>query len=240
MKCHQRKLRDKLMDEQPKPIQATLDGCIVCQITKDQAASVILVYEWLGTMPNAGIAFYGLFDNEVLIGVVCFGKGSGSKANTLCGDKNKHLAICLERGACVHWAHPHAASYLISRACKQAANDYGWKIFYAYSDREAGEIGTVYQACNWIYLGQGAGRPGNSWRFFYTSPDGKGYNSRSYRAYKKRKGLEWKDMELLGWLRRRQYDRGKYVLFVGSKTEKKLLRRALRYEEQSYPKRQHK
>ena len=27
-----------------------------------------------------------------------------------------------------------------------------------YSDPRDGEIGTVYQACNWIYLGEGVGR----------------------------------------------------------------------------------
>ena len=38
-------------------------------------------------------------------------------------------------------------------AVKLAHKEHGWEIFYAYADPEAGEIGTVYQASNWKYLG---------------------------------------------------------------------------------------
>jgi hypothetical protein len=51
----------------------------------------------------------------------------------------------------VHWAHPHAASRLIAHAVKFAAADFGWRVFLAYADMAAGEVGTVYQACNWLY-----------------------------------------------------------------------------------------
>ena len=39
----------------------------------------------------------------------------------------------------------------------------------AYSDWSAGEIGTIYQACNWSYLGH---RPTREWR----GPDGRRYD----------------------------------------------------------------
>ena len=238
MKCHQRKIRDDKMIDQPREVMTTLDGCEVKAITHKEAEAVILEYEWLGTMPTAGLAFYGLFDpGDVIIGVACFGRGSGSNAANLCGEEYRDLAICLERGACVHWAHPHTASFMIPRACKQARIDHGWLIFYGYSDHEAGEIGTIYQACNWIFIGQGAGRPGKSSRAVYTSPTGEDYNSRRWRAHKTKGGFEWADAERAGWTRRKQYDKGKYVWFEGSKTDKRKLRRALRYEPQPYPKR---
>lgn len=47
----------------------------------------------------------------------------------------------LARGACVHWAHPHAASHLIAKACKPAHQQFGWSVFFAYADPMAGEIG---------------------------------------------------------------------------------------------------
>ena len=64
--------------------------------------------------------------------------------------------MTLVRGACVHWAHPHSASYLINRSCKLLAKE-GKNIFIAYSDVDAGEIGTVYQASNWFYCGMTSG-----------------------------------------------------------------------------------
>lgn len=238
MICHQRLLRDRFMAQQPRPVQKSLDGCEVRSITREQAASVILKYEWLGTMPKVGRAYYGLWDGEELVGVACFGNGMGTNARALCGVENIDKAICLERGACVHWAHPHAASFLISRACKQAADDHGWRVFFAYSDQEAGEVGVVYQACNWLYLGQGLGRgQGETWRNNWYSPSGERYTSRRLRALKARTGKTGAELLADGWERRRHYDKGKYVHFEGDRRERKALLKALRYPPQPYPKR---
>ena len=49
-----------------------------------------------------------------LEGVVCFGSGPQGDTRKVVGEP----AICLERGACVHYAPPNAASFLIRRACK--------------------------------------------------------------------------------------------------------------------------
>jgi hypothetical protein len=52
----------------------------------------------------------------------------------------------------------HDASLLNSRACKLAHAEFGWKVFYANADPTAGEIGMVYRAANWLYLGEGVER----------------------------------------------------------------------------------
>ena len=154
--CHQRKIRDhySLIDPQPSP---ELSNCHVSLVTKEQAAPIILKYEWLQTM-NKFMYGCGLFHEEDLLGVVCFGIGPGTRSRYICGEKYAHLAVCLERGACVHYAPHNSASYLISRATKLLHTEYGYKIFFAYSDPAAGETGTVYQACNWMSQGQSPGR----------------------------------------------------------------------------------
>jgi hypothetical protein len=134
---------------------ATLDGCTVERVGAAEAKAIILRYEWLGTMPVIVGAAYGLrTPSGELAGAVVFGDAPGTASDDLCGSEWRGRAMALQRGACVHWAHPHAASFLISRACRQAYEDFGWVVFYAYSDRLAGEIGVVYQACNWRYLGR--------------------------------------------------------------------------------------
>ena len=239
MVCHQRKIRDDLMASDPRPVRQTLDGCGVIPITRAQAESVILTYEWLGTMPKVGRAYYGLVCDDELHGVACFGEGMGTNAKNLCGEANASKAIALERGACVHYAHPHAASFLIANACKQAAEDHGWRIFYAYSDAEAGEIGTVYQACNWLYIGTGVGRgKGATWRYNYFDPTGEQYTSRRWRAHKSRVGLIWEAAEAAGWTRVRHMDKGRYLNFYGGdKRECAALRKSLKYTTLPYPKR---
>ena len=52
--------------------------------------------------------------------------------------------IALKRGACVHWAHPHAASKLIRRSMDLLPARY--QVITATVDAAAGEIGTIYQA----------------------------------------------------------------------------------------------
>jgi hypothetical protein len=147
---------------------ATLEGCTVAEIPYAEAKAIITRYEWLGSMPPGARACYGLrTPSGELAGVAVFAPPPSPESRDICGPEHRDLTITLARGACLHWAHPNAASYLISRACRLAHAEFGWKVFFAYADPMAGEIGAVYQACNWLYLGQGPGRTSKGrWRFF--------------------------------------------------------------------------
>jgi thymidylate kinase len=68
-----------------------------------------------------------------------------------------------------------------------------YRLFTAYSDPMARELGTIYQACNWYYLGQRAGATVR-----YVSPyTGKVVSDRffrqrtAYRHYARELGLDW-------------------------------------------------
>ena len=154
------------------------------RITAGEAKRLILRYEWLGTMPGHVAVCYGLrAPDGDLLGAAVFGYGM-PEARDLCGRENRELAICLERGACVHWAPDNAASYLITRACKLAAADHGWRIFFAYADPSAGELGTVYLACNWQLIGHTRLKREN-----YRMPDGTLYTDRQRRRAGRHVGL---------------------------------------------------
>ena len=166
MKAYQRKIRDKEAKRDPRPVVG-LENAIVVEISYEKAKELILKYEWLGNMGTTERSFGLILDGE-LAGVVCFGKTGGTDtAKSVCGESWAQYVVTLCRGACCHWAHPHAASHLISAACRQMANSARTTksgrvvipayIFVAYSDVDAGEIGTVYQACNWLYCGKTSG-----------------------------------------------------------------------------------
>jgi hypothetical protein len=124
---------------------------------------------------------------------------------------------------------------MISRACKLAAEQYGWRIFYAYADPKAGEIGTVYQACNWLCLGVAVGRTGGKgrWRLF----DRRAGKWRSDRLLSRRK-LKLADLRAHPeWIAEWTPDKGRYVWFEGTRREKRDLKHALKYAPQAYPKR---
>lgn len=166
MKAWQRKIREREARKDPRPLVG-LENAIVVEISYEKAKPIILQYEWLKTMGSTERAIGLILDGE-LAGVVCFGKTGGTEtAKSVCGEEWAQHVVTLCRGACCHWSHPHSASYLISRACKLMANSGRTTksgkvfppayIFVAYSDTDAGEIGTVYQSLNWAYTGKTSG-----------------------------------------------------------------------------------
>jgi hypothetical protein len=158
LKAHQRLIRERHalevdpLIEDKRAAASSMSNAWVREIDNETAKQIILKYEWLGTMGTTDYRF-GLYFGEYLAGAVCFGRTAGTKtAASVCGPEYAHVVKTLNRGACVHWAHPHSASFLISRACRMMSEK-GYHVFIAYSDTEAGEIGTVYQASNWLYCG---------------------------------------------------------------------------------------
>ena len=237
MKAHQRLIREDRARSNPRPV-VPLEGCYVEQIDRATASTIILEYEWLRSVPANATAFYGLrsADGE-LIGASVFGPTPGTNSQNVCGEENREITIGLVRGACVHYVHQHAPSYFTAAAVRQAARDHGWRVFVAYQDERAGECGTIYQACNWVYIGAGTGRGGSNYRTLYVKPDGSTFSSRNMRRLYQRTGTSWDHYEALGWSKTREPDKGKYVWLEGSKTEKRRLRKKLRYPALPYPKR---
>jgi hypothetical protein len=152
VKCHQRIIREKEakmdMFGYPEPTDEIIKKAVCKEISFSMAKEIILKYEWLGTMPSQTVCSYGLFYENVLAGVVCFSDVRQQQKMSF----NGHPAIILARGACVHWAHRHSASKLISKSISKLDSS-KYHFVVGYSDPEAGEIGTVYQACNWYCVG---------------------------------------------------------------------------------------
>lgn len=246
-KAHQRLIRDRNA-EQPEPdldqklkLAASMDNATVKEIDYDTAKNLILANEWLGNMGTTRYAF-GLFFGPHLAGVVCFGDTAGTNVkSSICGSEHADKVATLCRGACLPWAHPHSASYLISEACRQMTKK-GYNIFVAYSDPEAGEIGTVYQASNWLYCGMT-----NATEKFKT-PDGKIRDARHVHLLTrdrtngtlkyKRTRAEQKALLLADGC---EFFKGnakhRYVGIYGNKGEKRILRKALKWNVLPYPKR---
>jgi hypothetical protein len=167
MIAHQRVIREAKIIDDPRPVNASLEGYSIETISRADAVPLILHYEWLGNVGRA-VHFVGLMSpTHELHGVACFGYGPAGPIRTLIGKP----ALCLERGACVHYAPANAASFLITGACKLIYRITGIGRFFAYADPMAGEYGGVYQAANWVYLGQGLnGGKGRAVRYSVLPP----------------------------------------------------------------------
>ena len=114
-------------------------------------------HEWLGKIPNRPTQRFTarLKKNNALAGVVIM--ATPNAFSHLLGKENRDLEKLVARGASISWAPKNLASWLVSSSVKWMVKHTNFRIFTAYSDPEAKELGTIYQAMNWMYLGQTSG-----------------------------------------------------------------------------------
>lgn len=159
---------------------------------KAEAIDFIKRYEWLGTITQYSTHYFGAYYKGVLGGVVIFSMPNAF--SKLLGDNTKDIERLISRGACASWTPKSLASSLIMKSIKYMVKNTQYRLFTAYSDPTAKELGTIYQACNFYYLGK---KSGTTTRYInpYT---GKIVSDRFFRqktAYKKyasELGIVWK------------------------------------------------
>lgn len=245
-KAHQRIIREHRAKEESsmqlfghwwESLNLSVDTAEVKYVDYNTAKQIILKYEWLGTMPTGCKFSIGLYIDRALAAVECFTDSKAGSKYSLFG----YPALCLARGACVHWAPAWAASYLIQKSIK-LIDPALYDIVIAYADTDAGEIGTVYQAANWYCIGTVS-------NIFWLSPKGERFDQRHHRDLSKEKINEKNKVlnnnhiiikeKLLneGW----QYATGgiryRYAQVVGNGKEKRKIRKMLEAKSVPYPKR---
>ena len=161
----------------------------------DEIKQFIERHEWLGKLPIWLTHRFTarLKKNDALAGVIIM--ATPNSFSNILGEENKNKEKLISRGACISWAPKNLASWLITKSIKHMVKNTEFRAFSAYSDPEAKELGTIYQACNFIYLGQkfGAGSqyldPDNPKRGWFGSS---GFADRSQIVrYAKKLGIEW-------------------------------------------------
>jgi hypothetical protein len=129
------------------------------------------------------------------------------------GVENRNREKLISRGACISWSPKNLASALVMFSVRWMVKNTNFSFFSAYSDTEAKELGTIYQACNFTYLGKGSGARAKY--FDPLNPTLGWYSDRSFRQvsfYKRyanelgiswqkdwndRNGMRWKNVPVL-------------------------------------------
>jgi hypothetical protein len=225
------------------PQNVDIKDAVLRETDYQTAKRIIEDYEWLGTMGTTQY-HYGIYYDGVCAGVVCFGYFQAMNTNSgghpyapYVGEKYGDRGIQLTRGACIFWAHEHSGSKLIAYGLREMAKK-GYKYVIAFSDPEAGEIGTLYQATNWYYLGFS---PGSDHHLDIYYKTGKLFsNDRDFfkqYGYRERGKMEEfiKDKSHLEIRRRRA--KGRYIKLIGDKKENKEMMEVLKDKIKPYPKR---
>lgn len=114
-------------------------------------------HEWLGKLPARPTHRFvaRLKKNGHMAGAIVM--ATPNAFSHILGKENRDKEKLISRGACISWAPKNLGSWLIMNSIKYMVKNTSFRIFSAYSDPEAKELGTIYQACNFIYLGQKSG-----------------------------------------------------------------------------------
>lgn len=168
--AHQRVIREQVADLEAgenlfgdywAALNLDIRNATVRQVSRKTAETIILKYEWLRSMPAVVWFCFGIFFDEVCAGVVVYGPEYIENLGRWDPYDYTGRIILLSRGACVHWAPAHSASKLIRASMKLLPKRF--EVVTATTDPGAGEIGTIYQACGFDYVGQ-MGKTTRPWR----------------------------------------------------------------------------
>lgn len=186
--------------------------------------------EWLGTLGPFKYGFGVSFGNVLGAVVVYSSPTTNNLAKGICGPDYARQVLQLSRGARLDWTPPNTSSQLIGWSLRWLKTNTPYRIIIAYADPKAGEVGAVYQACNFLYVGQ------SDPHIDVTLGNEKlPSTTRSLpKKFKSQPGLASLGLEAVVVQRPRKF---RYVHFIGSKYEKRALRKALKYSVEPYPKR---
>ena len=163
----------------------------------DEIKQFIEKHEWLGKLPARPTHRFvaRLKKNGIMAGAIVM--ATPNAFSFILGKQNRDKEKLISRGACISWAPKNLASWLITKSIKWMVKNTEFRAFSAYSDPEAKELGTIYQACNFIYLGQ---RSGTAKQYFDTDrPELGWFSDRDFRkkskyvVYAKNIGIEKED-----------------------------------------------
>lgn len=191
----------------------------VAPIDIPTASEFITQRHYLGRPGAASFAF-GLWDGTTLAGVCTYGTIISKNAAAICGERWADTVLELTRLVLLDETPKNSESYFIGQTFKWLN---GPRVLLSYADTNAGHVGTIYQATNWLYTGA-------STKGGYVTADGEQMHART--VSDARKGVSAADLDLR-W--QPCPPKHRYVNFIGSKTEKRAMRRELRWPVLDYP-----
>ena len=159
---------------------------------KKEATEFIRKYEWLGTIGSYPTHWFGAFYKGILGGVVIMGMPNAF--SKLLGEDTKNLERLIARGASASWCPMNLGSKFLMWCIKWMVNNTQYRLFTCYSDPQAKEKGSIYQALNFYYLGR---KSGTTIRCINPYNKNKIVTDRAFRArsfykhYAKDLGIKW-------------------------------------------------
>ena len=202
-------------------------------IKKEQSYEWLLYKHYAKRLPSISYAF-GLFKKDVLVGVCTYGIPASDQLLRCCGDEYKQTAFELNRLIKNDGLEKNTQSYFVAQTFKLLPKP---KIIISYSDPNNGHNGYTYQSLNFLYTGKGGGTGE--------------YKINNKQIHARHMNKSWfiknklyyddsltfnKNFERIGGVIIKTKPKNRYIMFLGSKTQKKNMLKNLKYDIKPYPK----
>ena len=122
---------------------------------KEDAVQFIKRYEWLGTIGSYPTHWFTAYYKGILSGVIIMSMPNAF--SKLLGEETKNIERLIARGASASFCPKNLGSKFLMWCIKWMVDNTQYRLFTCYSDPQAKELGSIYQALNFFYLGQKSG-----------------------------------------------------------------------------------
>lgn len=195
-------------------------------INYETAARMIETYHYAHRVPSIVVAV-GMFVDEVLAGCITYGIPANTNMLSFCPVANNNQVLELNRLFIFDWVGRNRESWLIGQSFNLLHN---YLALISYADEGHQHYGYIYQATNWLYTGVSKGD--TKWII-----GNKEYHRKSiYNQFGTSSIEKVKEIVNCPVTITREGDKHRYVYFLGSKSQKRKLRKALKWPVLPYPK----
>jgi hypothetical protein len=154
----------------------------IAKASHEAAKYAVEHWHYSRKLPSGKLFTRGVWENDKFIGVVIFSRGA---TNTIGSPYGLQQTECVELTRVALAAHDAPVSQIVALAIKDLkAGNPGLRLVVSYADPMHGHHGGIYQAGNWVYVGQGKAAP----EFIVK---GKQMHMRSIHAKGWKQTLEW-------------------------------------------------
>jgi hypothetical protein len=217
-----------LFDDLDTPSMPVFDKsrCEARLINYETAARMVETYHYAHRVPSIMVAV-GIFIDEILGGVCTYGM---PPAKQICDAFDCDNVLELNRLYIHNYGSRNSESWLIGQSFKFLPKP---SVLVSYADIGQNHIGYVYQATNWLYTGFGNTGGSGSHEYIVNNKRMHAKNINNIYGTIKKHELENRGVTIEKLKKSLKH---RYVYFLGSKSQRKTLRKALRWPVLPYPK----
>lgn len=129
----------------------------IAKASHDAALFAVQRWHYSRKLPSGKLFVRGVWEGGKFIGVVIFSRGA---TNTIGSPYGLEQTQCVELTRVALTTHAAPVSQIVAAAVRdlKGANP-GLRLIVSYADPMQGHHGGIYQAGNWVYVGQGKAAP---------------------------------------------------------------------------------